>query len=118
MRLLLAALVTLVMLSVDADAEMWRFVGRVLWVSGSEMILAPPNGPSVRIDLTRLPQEDYRGLTGGDWVAVTGVIVLGRYVPYVRARSIERVQTWDVPSPWTLWEDRPDVSHGRGWWRR
>jgi hypothetical protein len=117
-RLVLAAVVALVMLSVDADADMRRFVGRILWLSGSELILAPPNGPSVRIDLTRLPQEDYRGLTGGDWVAVTGVIVLGRYVPYVRARSIERVQTWDVPSPWTLWEDRPHVSPGRGWWRQ
>jgi len=118
LRLLLAAVVALLTLSVDADGEMRRFVGRILWLSGSEMILAPPNGPSVRIDLMRLPQEEYRGLTGGDWVAVTGVIVLGRYVPYVRARSIERIQTWDVPSPWTFWEDRLHVSPGRGWWRQ
>jgi hypothetical protein len=118
LRLLLAAVVALLTLSVDADGEMRRFVGRILWLSGSEMILAPPNGPSVRIDLMRLPQEEYRGLTGGDWVAVAGVIVLGRYVPYVTARSIERVQTWDVPSPWTIWKDRPDPSHSRGWWRQ
>ena len=118
MRLLLAAVVALMMLSVDADADTRRFVGRILWLSGSELILAPPNGPSVRIDLTRLPQVEYRGLTGGDWVAVTGVIVLGRYVPYVGAWSIERVHTWDVPSPWTPWEDRPDLSQTRGWRRQ
>ena len=47
-----------------------RFEGRLLWVSGDTMAVAVNDGPSVSIDLSKVPQGDYQGLEEGEWVMV------------------------------------------------
>jgi hypothetical protein len=49
-----------------------RLEGRVQWIAGTVLSLAPNDGPAVRVDLGRVPQSDYGGLAQGDWVIVTG----------------------------------------------
>jgi hypothetical protein len=62
--------------------------GRVLWIAGPTMVIDASGGPSVRIDLSEVPQRDYRGLTGGDPVVVSGVLSADRR--QVRWMSIRR----------------------------
>ena len=69
--------------------------GRVLWVDyGSEtMALAPGNGgPAVPIDLHRLPQSDYQGFRGTEYVRIVGYIL----------RPSHRIQAFELylVSPW------------------
>jgi len=62
--------------------------GRVLWIAGQTMVLDASGSPSVRIDLSEIPQSDYQGLTGGDPVVVSGVLSADRR--QVRWTSIRR----------------------------
>ena len=50
--------------------------GRVLWVAGQTMVVAPyASGTApVRIDLSRASQDEYMRLTTGDSVTVMGII--------------------------------------------
>ena len=50
--------------------------GRVLWVAGQTMVVAPYAGgvAPVRIDLSRASQDEYMRLTTGDSVTVMGII--------------------------------------------
>jgi len=50
--------------------------GRVLWVAGQTMVVAPYAGgvAPVRIDLSRASQDEYMRLKTGDSVAVMGII--------------------------------------------
>jgi hypothetical protein len=69
--------------------------GRVLWVDfGSQtMALAPANGtPAITIDLRRLPQSDYHGFRGNEYVRVVGYIL----------RPSRRVQAFELylVTPW------------------
>jgi hypothetical protein len=50
--------------------------GRVLWVAGQTMVVAPYVGgvPPVRIDLTQTSQDEYMRLKTGDSVTVIGII--------------------------------------------
>jgi hypothetical protein len=58
-------------LSGPADAQQRvRFEGRLLWLSGDTMAVAVNDGPSVSIDLSKVPQSDYQGLEEGEWVMV------------------------------------------------
>jgi hypothetical protein len=81
-RALLAALVTgacVVALLVGVGAAqdgLVRIDGRVLWIAGATMIVAPyasGTGP-VNVDLSRASQDEYMRLTTGDSVTVTGTI--------------------------------------------
>jgi len=69
--------------------------GRVLWVDfGSQtMALAPANGtPAITIDLRRLPQSEYTGFRGNEYVRVVGYIL----------RPSRRVQAFELylVTPW------------------
>jgi len=55
-----------------AETRYVRLEGRVQWVAGNVLSLAVNEGPSVGIDLVRVPQSDYGGLVQGDWVIVRG----------------------------------------------
>ena len=69
--------------------------GRVLWVDfGSQtMALAPANGtPAISIDLRRLPQSDYHGFRGNEYVRVVGYIL--RPSPRVQAFQLYLVTPW------------------------
>ena len=50
--------------------------GRVLWVAGQTMVVAPYTGgvAPVRIDLSQASQDEYMRLTTGDSVTVMGII--------------------------------------------
>jgi hypothetical protein len=61
-----------------------RIEGHVQWIAGETMILAtnteamdsynPQVLWSIRVDLTRVPQDEYAALAEGDLVTVTGVL--------------------------------------------
>ena len=61
-----------------------RLEGHVQWIAGQTMILAtntdgmdsyiPRSLWSIRVDLTRVPQDEYDALAQGDLVTVTGVL--------------------------------------------
>jgi hypothetical protein len=70
--------------------------GRVLWISGETMIVAPygqvigPGGTSgINVDLSRVSQDAYMGLAEGDAVLVTGTVT----------RARDRVLATSVQSP-------------------
>jgi hypothetical protein len=50
--------------------------GRVLWVAGQTMVVAPyaSGAAPVRIDLSQTSQDEYMRLTTGDSVTVMGII--------------------------------------------
>jgi len=51
-----------------------RVTGTVQWIGGLGMALALDTGSSVPVDLTQVEQDNYRGLTAGDRVVVTGML--------------------------------------------
>jgi len=48
--------------------------GRVQWIAGGTMILTLDDSPSINVDLSRVAQDQYAGLAGGEWVVVTGMV--------------------------------------------
>jgi hypothetical protein len=69
-----AAVAVLLLITVATPAvSNLRLEGRVQWINGEMMILASDEGWSIRIDLARIDQDEYRGLRSGDRVVVTGV---------------------------------------------
>jgi hypothetical protein len=64
-----------------------RYEGRVQWIAGSTMALALDDGGSVRLDLTRVPQDQHLTLQPGTRIIVRGVI--SEDASYVAAISIE-----------------------------
>jgi len=76
--------------------------GRVLWVDfGSQtMALAPANGtPAISIDLRRLPQSDYHGFRGNEYVRVVGYVL--RPSPRVQAFELYLITPWYPSVPQT-----------------
>jgi len=76
--------------------------GRVLWVDfGSQtMALAPANGtPAISIDVRRLPQSDYHGFRGNEYVRVVGYIL--RPSPRVQAFELYLITPWYPSVPQT-----------------
>ena len=51
-----------------------RFDGRVQWVAGQRMVVQLDTGPSVSVELARVPQDEYAALTWGERVVISGVI--------------------------------------------
>lgn len=78
MRAFLSTLVAgalLVSLVLGAVAqEVLRFHGRVVWIAGETMVLAPDEGGSVNVDLTQVDQSAYNTLQAGSGVTVIGVV--------------------------------------------
>ena len=72
---LLAAVALLgVAASTAAQGRTVTVEGRVLWIAGQTMVIDAGGGPSIRIDLSGVPQSDYQGLTGGELVVVAGAL--------------------------------------------
>jgi hypothetical protein len=63
--------------------------GKILWISGTTMAIAPVDRPAVTVDLSRLDVADYATLMSGEWVVVTGTTRLG--TNRVTATSIQRL---------------------------
>ena len=64
--------------------------GKVTWIAGDKMVVAPPASLSVTVDLSRVDLSEYRGLLSGDWVIVNGTVPLGEN--RVIATFIQRVE--------------------------
>ena len=67
------------------------YEGRVQWIAGSTLILLTDDGWSLRVDLTRVPQSDYSGLTPRDRIIVSGT--LSQDGNYVLGLSIEQLRS-------------------------
>ncbi|PYN15720.1 MAG: hypothetical protein DME06_02685 [Candidatus Rokuibacteriota bacterium] len=64
-----------------AQESPFRVEGRVLWISGETMVVAPyglaiaPSGTSgINVDLSQVSQDEYMRLATGDSVLVTGTV--------------------------------------------
>jgi hypothetical protein len=59
-----------------AQGQRMEVEGWVQWVSAQRLQLVLDNGLSISVDLTRVPQDQYQGLSPGmrDRVYVTGVV--------------------------------------------
>ena len=73
------AAVCMLALRIDVGAAqegLVRIEGRVLWVAGQTMVVAPyvSGTAPIRIDLSRASQDEYMRLTTGDSVTVMGII--------------------------------------------
>jgi hypothetical protein len=71
------------------DAAGVRIEGRVVWHAGQTVVIAPDGSPSVNIDLSRVPQDQYGALKQGDRVIVTGALPNER--KRVVAATVERL---------------------------
>jgi len=73
--LVLAALLALAPGAAGAQSARYvRVEGRVQWLAGQNTVVRLDTGPSVNVDLARVPQEQYSLIALGDRVLVTGVI--------------------------------------------
>ena len=60
--------------SAALEGDFTRIDGRVQWISGQKMVVAPVNGGvSIPVDLGRVPVQQYVGVMPGSWVSVTGL---------------------------------------------
>ena len=59
-----------------AQEDLVHVDGRVLWIAGQTMVVAPYaiGSGSINIDLAQASQDEYMRLTTGDSVTVTGTI--------------------------------------------
>jgi len=71
------------------DAAPVRVEGRVVWSSGQKAVIAPDGSPSVNVDLSRVPQDQYGVLRQGDRVVITGALPNERN--RVIAATVERL---------------------------
>ena len=72
------------------------YEGRVQWISASTMILMTDEGFSIRVDLRRVDQSEYSGLTVRSRIIVSGVV--SEDGNYLIGRSIQRTRS-DSESP-------------------
>jgi uncharacterized protein YdeI (BOF family) len=71
------------------DSAAVRIEGRVVWHAGQTAVIAPDGSPSVNVDLSRVPQDQYGVLKQGDRVIVTGALPNERN--RVVAATVERL---------------------------
>ncbi|PYN90126.1 MAG: hypothetical protein DMD87_03125 [Candidatus Rokuibacteriota bacterium] len=57
-----------------AQEQVVRVDGLVQWIGGQQMVVQADTGPSVGVDLTGVPQDEYAGLGVRDRVAVIGTV--------------------------------------------
>jgi hypothetical protein len=81
-----------------AQESPFRVEGRILWIAGETMVVAPyglaiaPSGTSgINVDLSHVSQDEYMRLAGGDSVLVTGTVTRAR--DRVIARSVQRTRS-------------------------
>lgn len=75
-------------IAVGQDAPV-RVEGRVMWRAGQTAVIAPDGSPSVNVDLSQVPQDQYGALKQGDRVVVTGAVPNERN--RIVAAAIERL---------------------------
>jgi hypothetical protein len=88
----LVVIVACVTLAIGVPAvaqELVQIDGRVSFVSGQRMVVAPPGGLPVTIDLSGVDQDQYQALVAGERVVVTGVLTPERN--RVVATAVQRV---------------------------
>ena len=79
--------------TVAAQDKVVRVDGLVQWIGGGQMIVQADTGPSVGVDLTSVPQEEYAGLGVRDRVAVIGMVSAdGRHVIGTSIKRSERAR--------------------------
>ena len=74
---ILAACIVVLLVDVGtAQDDLVRIDGRVLWIAGATMIVAPyvAGDAPINVDLSRASQDEYMRLTMGDAVTVTGIV--------------------------------------------
>jgi len=57
-----------------AQEQVVRIDGRVQWIGGGQLVVQTDTGPSIGVDLTSVPQDEYAGLNVRDRVAVIGMV--------------------------------------------
>jgi hypothetical protein len=80
-----------------AQGQYLQVEGWVQWIAADRMQLVLDNGLSLAIDLTRVPQDQYRTLAQRDRVAVVGVVSSDNR--RLMASSITRSEAWGTQSP-------------------
>ena len=70
----LAALLLLGLVCAAIAEEVRVFHGRVIWVQGTRMALAPDSGGSFDVDVSKVDQTSYQFLKSGDAVTIVGVV--------------------------------------------
>jgi cold shock CspA family protein len=78
-RSLVAVVVSLVLFEAVASGvaqeRVVRLQGRVQWIAAEKMMLIPDDGAlPIEVDIKKVPLDDYRTLTEGDPVVVSGVV--------------------------------------------
>jgi hypothetical protein len=102
-RVAMAGLAMLVWTSVTtpsaAQDQYLQVEGWVQWLSAQRLQLVLDNGLSIAIDLTRVPQDQYQGLSPGmrDRISVIGVTSPDNR--RLVASSITRTQGWGAREP-------------------
>jgi len=84
--------VLFVLLAPDVAAQdaVVRIEGKVAWIAADKMVVAPPGRLPVTIDLSEVDLDEYKAVTSGDRVIVTGrPSPDGRVV----ATSVQRLET-------------------------
>jgi hypothetical protein len=73
--------------------------GRVLWVDfgGQIMVLAPDGSLPVTIDLRQIPQSDYQGFRGNEYVRIVGFVL--RPSTRIQATELYLVTPWFPQAP-------------------
>jgi hypothetical protein len=80
-----------------AQGRYMRLDGIVQWIASNKMQLILDSGPSVSIDLTQVPQEQYRGLSQRDRVGV--IATLSSDGRQILGLSITRVDPFGYEAP-------------------
>ncbi len=100
-RAVAAVVLSLVIAGVPAlAAAQGRYVrldGSVQWIAADKMQLILDSGRSIAVDLTRVPQEQYRALRQRDRVSVTGLVAADSRT--MLATSVIRVDWWGPEAP-------------------
>jgi|SRR6266446_3800745 len=76
-------------LSAVAQEPVLQVEGRVAWIAGQVMVIAPDGNPSISIDISQVPQDQRATLREGDRIVVTGTVNNER--TRVVAASVQRV---------------------------
>jgi hypothetical protein len=58
----------------EAQDRPVRLNGRVQWIAGQVMVVQLDTGPSVSVDIVRVPQDEYAALTPSERIVVIGVV--------------------------------------------
>jgi len=76
-------------LSAVAQEPTVQVEGRVAWIAGQVLAIAPDGNPSINVDISKVPQDQRAALREGERIVVTGGVNNER--TRLVATSIERV---------------------------